>query len=131
MEKLVIANLSMGLDDPAPARDVNFFKPLPMPGNRFYPASYSPNPSFAERSKISVRFVLLTGESDPNRLETATAYESGFQPNGFKHVLYLSCHKRGCLACAYAPFESLHFAARLAYGKERKDVHLLELGLRG
>jgi predicted esterase len=68
---------------------VNFYQNVPTLEQKYFPATYVPDPAVALLAKRSGHFVLLTGENDPNRQITKDTAEHGFKPNGFKNVLYL------------------------------------------
>jgi predicted esterase len=68
---------------------VNFYRALRSPEGEEYPATYSPDPGAWARAKQVGRFVLITGETDPNRRSTKCLAESGFKRDGFKNVRYL------------------------------------------
>ena len=68
---------------------VNFYRSLRSPEGEEYQATYAPDPGAWARAKKVGRFVLLTGETDPNRPNTKYLAESGFKRDGFKSVLYL------------------------------------------
>jgi len=68
---------------------VNFYRPLQSPEGEQYPATYSPDPGAWARAKQVGRFVLITGETDPNRRSTKCVAESGFKRDGFKNVRYV------------------------------------------
>ena len=68
---------------------VNFYRSLRSPEGEEYQATYAPDPGAWARAKKVGRFVLVTGETDPNRPNTKYLAESGFKRDGFKRVLYL------------------------------------------
>jgi predicted esterase len=68
---------------------VNFYRALRSPEGEEYPATYSPDPGAWAQAKQVGRFVLITGETDPNRRSTKCLAESGFKRDGFKNVRYL------------------------------------------
>lgn len=72
-----------------PLCGANFYKPIPLEGNKVLLAYYKPMDSILKTAKASGRFVLVTGEKDFNRNPTQLTYEKGFKAEGFKHVLYL------------------------------------------
>jgi predicted esterase len=59
----------------------NFWQNIPIPGkNSSWDAgSPKPQPENLQRAKIFGRYVLLTGDSDNNRLQTQTYYKIGFK----------------------------------------------------
>ena len=67
----------------------NFYRALRSPEGEEYPATYAPNSGAWARAKQAGHFVLLTGETDPNRRNTKCLAESGFKTDGFRNVLYL------------------------------------------
>lgn len=74
---------------------VDFFKRLPHPETRnnmltFWGAAFNPpNPRMMRRAKRDGRYVLLTGETDGNRIQTLATYEYGYKRGQFKHITYL------------------------------------------
>jgi len=68
---------------------VNFYRALRSPEGEQYQPTYVPDPGAWARARKVGRFVLLTGETDPNRPNTKCLAESGFKRDGFKSVLYL------------------------------------------
>jgi hypothetical protein len=68
---------------------VNFYMNIPNGRGLYYPADYQPDPRMLQLAKSRGRFVLLTGEFDSNRENTKDLWTKGFQPGGFKNVLYL------------------------------------------
>jgi predicted esterase len=68
---------------------VNFYKGVPTLEQKYFPATYVPDPGVLLLAKRNGHFVLLTGETDPNRQITKDTMENGFKPNGFKNVLYV------------------------------------------
>ena len=67
---------------------VNFYRALRGPQGEEYPATYSPDPGAWARAKQVGRFVLITGETDPNRRSTKLLADSRFKRDGFKNVRY-------------------------------------------
>lgn len=67
---------------------VNFYRDIPDAQGKRYPSTYLPDPRVLPLAKKSGRYVLLTGEFDPNRENTKDTCVKGFQQNGFKNVLY-------------------------------------------
>ncbi|MCX5659470.1 MAG: hypothetical protein NTW19_07070 [Planctomycetota bacterium] len=70
----------------------NYFRPLPVPGDpdRSWKASCpEPEEALLDRARKSSRFVLLTGETDANRLQTLATYESGYKQDGFESATYI------------------------------------------
>jgi poly(3-hydroxybutyrate) depolymerase len=74
---------------------VNFYRLIQSSEREQYPAAYDPAPTSLARAKHLGRFVLLTGEADPNRLNTQTLSQKGFKREGFKNVLYLEVKGMG------------------------------------
>jgi predicted esterase len=68
---------------------VDFHQQVPAGGGQFYPATYRPDSRLAARAREHGRFVLLTGEFDPNRENTKATAEHGFRANRFRHISYL------------------------------------------
>jgi predicted esterase len=68
---------------------VNFYLNLSGPGGEQYPSTFTPDPGALARAKQVGRFVLVTGENDPNRPSMKTLAQTGFRREGFKHLLYL------------------------------------------
>ena len=70
----------------------NFYRQIEVPGTpgTFFRKSFSPPPGKLFRdAKSRSRHVLLTGETDGNRLQTHTYFHQGFKKDGFEHVIYL------------------------------------------
>lgn len=70
----------------------NFYRQIEAPGSpgQFFRKSFSPPPAKLFRdSKSRSRHVLLTGETDGNRLQAHTYFHQGFKRDGFEHVIYL------------------------------------------
>jgi predicted esterase len=68
---------------------VDFYQNVAAGAGQFYPGTYRPDARVALRARDRSRFVLLTGEEDPNRANTKATAENGFQLSGFKHVRYM------------------------------------------
>jgi len=68
---------------------VNFYKHVPAASGEFYLSSYMPTVAALLTAQKSARFVLLTGENDPNLDNLKSVYERGFKREGFMNVLYL------------------------------------------
>jgi hypothetical protein len=85
---------------------VNFYRALRNPEGEEYPATYSPDPGAWARAKQLGRFVLLTGETDPNRRGTKYLADMGFKRDGFKNVRYLEVPGMGHATPDLAVFRS-------------------------
>ena len=72
-----------------PICGVDFYMPVPAGPGQFFPASYVPQPHQVHLAKTNSHFVLITGETDGNRLNTDCVYREGFRKNGFAHVNYM------------------------------------------
>lgn len=68
---------------------VNYYRPVRDAQGQEYPGTYDPDPGALARARMAGRFVLVTGENDPNRLNTKFLAENGFKRDGFKNVLYV------------------------------------------
>ena len=68
---------------------VNFYTTLPAGRGLNYPPGYAVDYKMATLAKKQGRFVLLTGEKDPNRDNTKAVYERGFKWGGFARALYI------------------------------------------
>ncbi len=74
---------------------VDFFTRLPHEDSTatrlvfWAPAFMPPSPHILRRAKRDGRYVLLTGETDGNRIQTLTTYQYGYQRAKFEHVTYL------------------------------------------
>lgn len=68
---------------------VDFYLPVSAGAGRIFPATYVPTTIEVERAKQSHRFALVTGEKDPNRLNTAMIFQEGFRKNGFAAATFL------------------------------------------
>jgi len=68
---------------------VNFYADIPTAGSQYYPATFTPNPGVLLLGKRGGRFVLLTGEHDENRDNTAQIFDKGFKREGFRNVRYV------------------------------------------
>ena len=78
-----------------PIIGVDYFKRLPHPDSTarelvFWQRSFNPpSPKILRRAKRDCRYVLLTGETDGNRLQTLITYKYGFKRAKFAYVTYL------------------------------------------
>jgi predicted esterase len=75
-----------------PICGVSYFRNIPVPGEqrKFWPGIYSRPPiKLFDQARERSRFVLITGEKDPNRPPTHAFYEQGFVKDKFKHVEYV------------------------------------------
>jgi len=68
---------------------MNFYRSLRSPKADEYPAVYAPDPGAWAQAKQAGRFAFITGETDPNRLNTSVLAQNGFRRDGFKNVLYV------------------------------------------
>lgn len=68
---------------------VNFYQSVSDGRGKFWPASYGTEAGVLRLAQTNTRFVLLTGEHDPNRKNTKDLAENGFKTAGFTSVLYL------------------------------------------
>lgn len=66
---------------------VNFYRPTRSTEGEEYPATYVPEPGPLARAKQVGRFVLMTGETDPNRRSTLVLAEKGFKQEHFRNLL--------------------------------------------
>ena len=76
----------------------NYFRPLPSPDNPEVGWRSSFNPPLRrnlEAARKHLRVVMLTGETDDNRLQTLATYKSGYTKDNFEHVTYLEVPKMG------------------------------------
>lgn len=67
---------------------VNYYRDITDAAGIIYPASFLPDGRILPLARKSGRFVLLTGEFDPNRENTKATQEKGFQRDGFKNVIF-------------------------------------------
>ena len=73
-----------------PFMGVNFYEDIPAgDGKRTLGASFIPNDEVLAIAKKACRYVLVTGEKDFNRPGTKSAFEEGYQKEGFANVRYL------------------------------------------
>jgi hypothetical protein len=68
---------------------VNFYMDIPAGGDQFWKADYKTQGNHLTTAKGTGRFVLVTGDNDVNRPNTAAVYEHGFKQYGFLNVRYL------------------------------------------
>ena len=68
---------------------VTFHLHVPVGGTEYYPGSFYPNPEVVQYARSKGRYVLLTGEGDPNLERLKAIAERGFRRDGFKNVLLL------------------------------------------
>ncbi len=78
-----------------PICGVDFYMPVPAVPGQFFPASYIPQARHVAFAKTNSPFILITGESDPNRLNTQSLFKGGFKKQGFKQVQYLEVPEMG------------------------------------
>lgn len=70
--------------------------PVPgMPGKRWAADFRMPLPPLLRLARNQSRYVLLTADHDPNRLQTQTIYREVFQKDGYAHVSYLQVPQKG------------------------------------
>ena len=80
---------------------VDFFKRLPHPESTEYTLSFwgaafnPPGPRILRRAKRDGRYVLLTGETDGNRIQTLVTYQYGYQRAKFANITYLEVPEMG------------------------------------
>lgn len=78
-----------------PMIGVDYFKRLPHPDStatklQFWGAAFNPPiPKILRKAKRDCRFVLLTGETDGNRMQTLVTFEFGLKRAKFAHITYL------------------------------------------
>jgi hypothetical protein len=65
---------------------VNFYRDVLIDKGKYYPATFTPDPSVLLFGKQSSRFVLLTCEHDENRQNTQNTFNA-FKREGFRHVV--------------------------------------------
>jgi hypothetical protein len=68
---------------------VNFHLHVPVEGTQYYPGSFYPSPEVVQYARNQGRFVLVTGEGDPNYANIKVVADRGFRRDGFKNVLLL------------------------------------------
>jgi hypothetical protein len=68
---------------------VNFYRNVRAGPGQFYQGTFFPNSDTLQYARDHARYVLLTGDGDPNRDNTKAIADKGFKPESFKHVLYL------------------------------------------
>ena len=68
---------------------VNFYKHVASAKGEYFLSSYIPTPPALLAAQKNGRFVLLTGENDPNQDNTKSIYERGFKREGFVNVQYI------------------------------------------
>jgi predicted esterase len=66
---------------------VNYYRMTRGAEGEEYPGTYLPAPGALARARKAGRFVLITGETDPNRPSTHVLAEKGFKQDGFRNVL--------------------------------------------
>lgn len=74
------------------------YRLLPVPGmaNKYWAADFRiPLPPLFRLAKQHSRFVLLTADNDPNRLQTETIYNQVFKRDAYAHVTYLQVPEKG------------------------------------
>ncbi len=67
----------------------DFYQSVASINGEVFPATYQPTQAVLARAKANGRFVLLTGEKDPNRDNTKTLADRGFARQGFRFTLYV------------------------------------------
>ncbi len=84
-----------------PIIGVDYFKKLPHPDSTatklvFWGAKFNPpSPRILRKAKRDGRYVLLTGETDGNRLQTLVTYQYGFKRARFSYITYLEAPGMG------------------------------------
>jgi hypothetical protein len=68
---------------------VTFHLHVPVEGTQYYPGSFYPSPEVVQYARNQGRFVLVTGEGDPNYANIKVVADRGFRRDGFKNVLLL------------------------------------------
>ena len=74
---------------------VNFYLATRSSGGENNPATYVPADGALARARKIGRFVLMTGETDPNRSSTHLVAEKGFKQEAFKNLLVLDVQGMG------------------------------------
>jgi hypothetical protein len=72
-----------------PICGVNFYKRIPLGGDKVLLSYYVPVAEVLKTAKASCRYVLMTGEKDFNHDQTKLVYDKGFKAEGFKNVLLI------------------------------------------
>jgi predicted esterase len=67
----------------------NFYRTVRGADGEEYPPTYTPDPPAWQRANQIGRFVLVTGETDPNRRSVKAVADKGFTRDAFRRVLYL------------------------------------------
>ncbi len=67
----------------------NFYLQVPAGGNLYYPSAFFPNAEILYAARRFDKYVLVTGEGDPNREIMRLVVENGFLRDGFKQVRFL------------------------------------------
>jgi predicted esterase len=65
---------------------VNFYRAVRSPEGEEFPVTYVPQPGPLARAKQLGRFVMITGETDPNRRSTRLLVEKGFKQESFRNI---------------------------------------------
>ncbi|HVV72163.1 MAG TPA: hypothetical protein VHI52_11810, partial [Verrucomicrobiae bacterium] len=68
---------------------VNFYLNLPAGGNLYFPSSFSPAADVLAFARAHAKYVLVTGENDPDSETIKLVATRGFLREGFKQVLLL------------------------------------------
>lgn len=68
---------------------VNFHTDIVGPSGKGWRRNFAPPEEVLKLAKPDSRFVLITGEKDFNRENTAAVYEDGFRKEGYSHAVYL------------------------------------------
>lgn len=68
---------------------VNFHLNVPVDGIQYYPGSFYPNPEIVQSARTRGRFVLITGEGDPESDKIKAVADLGFRCDRFKNVTLL------------------------------------------
>jgi len=68
---------------------VNFHLNVPVGGTQYYPGSFYPNPEIVQTARTKDRFVLITGEGDPEMDKIKAVADLGFRRDRFKNVSLL------------------------------------------
>ena len=68
---------------------INFHLHVPVGGTQYYPGSFYPSPEVVQYARDKSRFVLVTGEGDPDYDHIKAVADRGFRRDRFKNVLLL------------------------------------------
>jgi len=68
---------------------VNFHLNVPVGGTQYYPGSFYPNPEIVQSARTKGRFVLVTGDGDPEADKMKAVADLGFRRDRFNNVTLL------------------------------------------